>query len=151
MSDQFDLTAEEQQNNLEEFMETHGPEGFFTVYFRQLLYRFVKQELKSATEDIDGVGEQLYFTEDGKQLLSKHREELLDQCEVHARELVDDLLDHPTLGPAITNGDIEAFDQHQKAFTDAVHECFEDWKADGIRLLDEVESSGSEEIDDGEH
>jgi len=62
MSDNFDLSAEDQQENLREFIEVHGPEGFFTVYFRQLLYRVVKQELKSATDDIEGVGEQLYFT-----------------------------------------------------------------------------------------
>jgi hypothetical protein len=148
MTDSFDLTVEEQQNNLQEFIEVHGPEGFFTVYFRQLLYRFVKQELKSATNDIDGVGEQLYFTEDGDQLLTEHREDLLDQCEVRARELVEELADHPTLGPAITSGNIEALDEHQEEFVDAVHQCFEDWKADGIQLLDDVESTRSEGVDE---
>jgi len=144
MSDRFDLSSEEQQNNLQEFMEVHGPEGFFTVYFRQLLYRFVKQELKSATDEIDSVGEQLYFSEDGDQLPTDHREELLDQCEMRARELVDELVDHPTLGPAITNGNVGALDKHQEDFVNAVHRCFEDWKDDGIQLLDDVESSSSE-------
>jgi hypothetical protein len=144
MSDRFDLSTEEQQNNLREFMEVHGPEGFFTVYFRQLLYRFVKQELKSATDEIDGVGEQLYFTEDGDQLLTEHRDDLLDQCEVRARELVEELVDHPTLGPSIANGNVEALDKHQEEFVDAVHRCFEDWKDDGIQLLDDAESSNSE-------
>jgi hypothetical protein len=148
MTESFNLTVEEQQNNLQEFMEVHGPEGFFTVYFRQLLYRFVKQELKSATNDIDGVGEQLYFTEDGDQLLTEHREDLLDQCEVRARELVEELADHSTLGPAITSGNIEALDEHQEEFVDAVHQCFEDWKADGIQLLDDVESTRSEGVDE---
>ena len=147
MSDGFELSAEDQQENLREFMEVHGPEGFFTVYFRQLLYRFVKQELKSATDDIEGVGEQLYFTEDGDKLLTEHREDLLDQCEVRARELVEELTDHPTLGPAITEGDIETIDTHQEEFVEAVHRCFEDWKADGIQLLDDVGSSSSEEGD----
>jgi len=145
MSDTFDLSADAQQDNLQEFMEVHGPEGFFTVYFRQLLYRFVKQELKSAADDIEGVGEQLYFTEDGDQLLTKHREELLDQCEVRARELVEELTDHPTLGPAITEGNIEAIDTHQEEFVEGVHRCFENWKATGIELLDDIESSSSEE------
>jgi hypothetical protein len=148
MSNGFDLSTEDQQENLQEFMQVHGPEGFFTVYFRQLLYRFVKQELKSATDDIEGVGEQLYFTEDGDQLLTEHREELLNQCEVRARELVKELTDDPTLGPAITEGDIEAIDTHQDEFVEAVHRCFEDWKADGIQLLDDVESSSSEEGDE---
>ena len=145
MSDNFDLTAEEQQNNLREFMEVHGPEGFFTVYFRQLLYRYVKQELKSAADDVDGVGEQLYFTNDGDQLLTEHREDLLDQCEVRARELVEEFTDHPTLGPAITNGDIEALDKHQEDFVDAVHQCFTDWKSEGIQLLEDAESSNAED------
>jgi len=144
MSDSFDLSAEDQQENLREFMAVHGPEGFFTVYFRQLLYRYVKQELKSASDEIDGVGEQLYFTEDGDQLLAKHQEDLLDQCEVRARELVDEFTEHPTLGPAIRNGDIEAIDTHQQEFVDAVHRCFQDWKADGIQLLDDIESNRSE-------
>jgi hypothetical protein len=148
MSDGFDLSAEDQQENLREFMQVHGPEGFFIVYFRQLLYRFVKQELKSATDDIEGVGEQLYFTEDGGQILTEHREDLLDQCEVRARELVEELIDDPTLGPAITEGDIEAIDSHQEEFVEAVHRCFEDWKTDGIQLLDDVESSSSEEGDE---
>lgn len=148
MSDNFDFSAEDQQDNLREFMEVHGPEGFFTVYFRQLLYRFVKQELKSAADDIDGVGEQLYFTEDGDQLLTKHREDLLDQCEVRARELVEALTDDTTLGQAITEGNIEAIDSHQEEFVGAVHRCFENWKADGIQLLDDVESSSSREGDE---
>jgi hypothetical protein len=148
MSDNFDLSAEDQQDNLREFMEVHGPEGFFTVYFRQLLYRFVKQELKSAADDIDGVGEQLYFTEDGDQLLTKHREELLDQCEVRARELVEELTDDTTLGPAITEGNLDAIDSHQEEFVGAVHRCFENWKADGIQLLDDAESSSSQEGDE---
>lgn len=148
MIDSFDLSAEDQQENLREFMEVHGPEGFFTVYFRQLLYRFVKQELKSATDEIEGVGEQLYFTEDGDQLLTQHREDLLDQCEVRARELVKELINDPTLGPAITEGNIEAIDSHQEEFVEAVHRCFEDWKADGIQLLDDVESGSSEEGDE---
>lgn len=147
MSDDFTLSAEEQQQNLQEFMDTHGPEGFFTVYFRQLLYRFVKQELKSASENVDGVGEQLYFTEDGEHLLTEHREQLLEQCEERAWELVDDLVEHPTLGPAISEGDIEALDEHQGAFLDAVHDCFEKWKSDGIRLLEEIESEQSTEGD----
>lgn len=148
MTDSFDLSAEDQQENLREFMDVHGPEGFFTVYFRQLLYRFVKQELKSATDDIDGVGEQLYFTEDGDQLLSEHREDLLDQCEVRARELVEELTDDPTLGPAITEGNIEAMDTHQEEFVEAVHRCFENWKADGIQLLDDIESSSPEGVNE---
>lgn len=148
MTDRFDLSAEDQQENLREFMDVHGPEGFFTVYFRQLLYRFVKQELKSATDDIDGVGEQLYFTEDGDQLLSEHREDLLDQCEVRARELVEELTDDPTLGPAITEGNIEAMDTHQEEFVEAVHRCFENWKADGIQLLDDIESSSPEGVNE---
>lgn len=148
MSDNFDLSAEDQQENLREFMEVHGSEGFFTVYFRQLLYRFVKQELKSAADDIDGVGEQLYFTEDGDQLLTKHRENLLDQCEVRARELVGELTEHPTLGPAITEGNIEALDSQQEEFVEAVHRCFENWKDDGIQLLNDIESSSSEEGDE---
>ena len=144
MSDSFDLSAKDQQENLQEFIEVHGPEGFFTVYFRQLLYRFVKQELKSATEEIEGVGEQLYFTEDGDQLLSVHQGDLLDQCELRARELVEELAKDPTLGPAITEGNIEAIDTHQEEFVEAVHRCFGDWKDDGIQLLDDIESSGSE-------
>lgn len=148
MSDTFDLSPADQQENLQEFLEVHGPEGFFTVYFRQVLYRFVKQELKSSVDDIDGVGEQLYFTEDSDQLLSKHREELLDQCEVRARELVEELTDDPTLGPAISEGDIEAIDAHQKEFMRAIHRCFEAWKDDGIQLLDDVESKSSEEDDE---
>ena len=129
-------------------MEVHGSEGFFTVYFRQLLYRFVKQELKSATDEIEGVGEQLYFTEDGDQLLTEHREDLLDQCEVRARELVEELTDDSTVGPAITEDNIEAIDTHQEEFVEAVHRCFEDWQADGIQLLDDVESSSSKEGDE---
>lgn len=148
MTDNFELSATDQQENLREFMEAHGPEGFFTVYFRQLLYRFVKQELKAATDDIDGVGEQLYFTEEGDQLLTEYREDLLDQCEVRARELVEDLTDDPILGPAITEGDIEALDSHQEEFVEAVHRCFEDWKADGIQLLDDAEYSSSLEGDE---
>lgn len=144
MSNSFDLSAEEQQENIREFIETHGSEGFFVLYFRQLFYRYVKQELKSSADEIDGVGQQLYFDEEGDELLRTYREELLEQCEKRARELVDDLATDSELGRVIADGNIEEFDEFEEQFREAVHSKFEDWEEQGIELVEEVEDEAEE-------
>lgn len=145
MTDAFDLTTEDQQENIREFIQTHGSEGFFTLYFRQLFYRYVKQELKSATEELDDVGQQLYFSTEGDELLTQHREELLEQCEERARELVEDLKADPEFRGVIEEGDIERFSQLDDEFIAAVHQRFEEWKVDGIALLEDVETEADTE------
>lgn len=144
MSNSFDLSAEEQQKNIREFIETHGSEGFFVLYFRQLFYRYVKQELKSSADEIDGVGQQLYFDEEGDELLRTYREELLEQCEKRARELVDNLATDSELGRVIADGNIEEFDEFEEQFREAVHSKFEDWEEQGIELVEEVEDEAEE-------
>lgn len=133
-------TDEEQQANLEEFVGAHGTEGVFVLYFRQLFYRFVKQELKSATDGIDGAGEQLYFTSDGDEVLEQHRQELLEQCEIRAWDLVDTLKSDPNLGVVIEQGEIDRLDHLDDTFTQRVHERFEDWKEEGIEILERANS-----------
>lgn len=146
MTDGFDLTTDEQRENVREFIEEHGSEGFFVLYFRQLFYRFVKQELKSATDDIESVGEQLYFSDSGDTLLEQYREQLLATCEERARELVTELKNDDDLGNVIRSGDLDAFAEHDDAFRAAVHRQFQAWQDEGIALLEEseAESEGDE-------
>ena len=148
MRDTYDLNADDHQANIREFMDVHGPEGFFTLYFRQLFYRYIKQELKSATDEIDDVGQQLYFNADGDELLTQYRTDLLAQCEARARELVADLQADPELAPVIQKGDLERFTDVEDEFLQAVHDEFDEWKREGIALLDDVDANEHREPDE---
>lgn len=56
MSDDQFIDEEEAEQNVQEFIDEHGTEGLFVVYFRQFIFRFVMQELKSEDEEVEESG-----------------------------------------------------------------------------------------------
>jgi len=121
--------------NTSEFLETHGLEGFLTLYYRQLFYRFVKQELQSAAtvgdEKIEDVTIQMYHDVDGDDVLQDKRTEMKQRCEEWAIDLVDSLKDDPVVGDVIESSDITqlADEEVGKRIMEQFHEAIEDWEA----------------------
>ena len=131
MTEEFTpLTSDEAEANVQNFIDEHGLEGFLIVYFRQFLFRFVKQELQSADEDIDDVSLQLHFDTEGDEALQDKRERMRQECEKWARRVVANLKTDDVVGEVIENDDFERlWDEEVEArWEEQLHESIEEWK-----------------------
>lgn len=139
MSDNPDELTEAEKN-LREFIEVHGTEGLFILYFKRFIYRFVLNELKSPSEDVQGVS-RILFSKPGTDQVNPNHEELLEQCEVWARDLVDSLENDPLLSTIIEDGDIERLQDEkvEDRVENVMHQRFEEWAEQSDELLKEVE------------
>jgi len=139
--DQF-IDEEQAEQNVQDFVEEHGTEGVFVVYFRQFIYRFIMQELKSEDEEVDDIGTQLHLdVTEGDEVLKVKREQMLERCEDWARDLVDDLKDDEVVGKVIKSGDFERLDDEdvEDRVEEAMDEKFEQWENQLEEFLEEVE------------
>ena len=139
--DQF-IDEEQAEQNVQDFVEEHGTEGVFVVYFRQFIYRFIMQELKSEDEKVDDIGTQLHLdVTEGDEVLKVKREQMLERCEDWARDLVDDLKDDEVVGEVIKSGDFERLDDEdvEDRVEEAMDEKFEQWENQLEEFLEEVE------------
>lgn len=121
---------EEAAENVQEFIQEHGLEGFLVLHTRQMIYRFVKQEFLSADEEVDDISLQMHFDAEGDDELHDKRDELLYHCETWARDLVDRLKKDEVVGDVIANDDFEALDDEQvyKRWEDEYHDALEQWR-----------------------
>lgn len=139
MSEDFHpITDDEAEANIREFIDQHGLEGFMTVYFRQLIFRFTKQELQSAGADIDDVSVQMHLDDSGDEALQDKRERMRRACEEWARELVENLKEDDVVGEVIANDDFERLwdEGVQDQWQDQLHETYEEWREEAA--LDDV-------------
>lgn len=86
------LNDTEIQNNIDEFVEAHGVEGFFRVYFREYLFQLLNEEIEAATNDPElDSALQLHFSQNVEtdQELEEFEEQPRDQCINRADELVE--------------------------------------------------------------
>jgi len=142
MSEDPFVDEEQVEKNVQEFIEEHGTEGLFVVYFRQFIFRFIMQELKSEDEDVEDMGTQLHLdVDEGDQVLKVKRDQMKERCEEWARDLVDDLKDDETVGDVIESGDLERLDDRdvEKRVEDAMDEKFEEWENQLEEFLEELE------------
>lgn len=141
MSEDLFLDEKQAEQNVQEFIDDHGTEGLFVVYFRQFIFRFIMQELKSEDEEVDDVGAQLHLdVNDGDQVLKVKREQMLERCEDWARDLVKQLKDGEFLGEVIESGDLERLDDEdvEERVQEAMDAKFEDWENQLEEFLEEV-------------
>jgi len=139
--DQF-VDEDQAEQNVQEFIDEHGTEGVFVVYFRQFIFRFIMQELKSEDEEVDDIGTQLHLdVTDGDEVLKVKREQMLERCEDWARDLVDDLKDDDVVGEVIESGNFERLDDEvvEERVEEAMDEKFEEWENQLEDFLEEVE------------
>ncbi|UWG50148.1 hypothetical protein AArcCO_0830 [Halalkaliarchaeum sp. AArc-CO] len=130
MSDDPFVDEEEAEQNIEEFIEEHGTEGLFVVYFRQFIFSFIMQELKSSDEEVEDIGTQLHLDPDGDQPLKNQREQMLERCEHWARDLVDHLKEDEVVSEVIESGDLSRLEDEdvEERVEQAIDEKFGEWK-----------------------
>lgn len=131
MSDDPFVDEDQVEQNVQEFLEEHGTEGLFVVYFRQFIFRFIMQELKSEDKETDDMGTQLHLDiDEGDQVLKVKREQMRERCEDWARDLVDDLKDDEVVGEVIESGNLERLGDRdvEKRVEEAMDEKFEEWE-----------------------
>jgi len=142
MSEDEFIDEERAEQNVQDFIEEHGTEGVFVVYFRQFIYRFIMQELKSEDEEVDDIGTQLHLdVTEGDEVLKVKREQMLERCEDWARDLVDDLKEDEVVGEVIESGNFERLDDQvvEDRVEEAMDEKFEEWENQLEEFLEEVE------------
>lgn len=135
------IDEEEAEQNINEFLEEHGTEGLFVVYFRQFIFSFVMQELKSEDEEVTDVGTQLHLSIDGDEILKDQRDQMLERCEYWARDLVDYLKEDEIVSEVIESGDLERLDDEEveERVEEALETKFDEWQNQLESLLEELE------------
>jgi len=121
------------QNNIDEFVETHGVEGFFRVYFREYLFQLLNEEIEAATNDPESDSAlQLHFSQNVNtdQELEEFEEQLRDQCASRADELVEKIQDQPELAPIFEDANVELLEHEdvEEMIRDTMHEMIEAWE-----------------------
>lgn len=121
------------QNNIEEFVDTHGVEGFFRVYFREYLFQLFNEEIEAATNDPESDSAlQLHFSQNVNtdQELEEFEEQLRDQCASRADELVEKIQDQPELAPIFEDANVELLEHEdvEAMIRDTMHEMIEAWE-----------------------
>ena len=129
-----EISDEELQDNINEFLEIHGSEGLFVLYYRDYIYRFIMQELKSADDKVGDSTMQLFFNPDGDEQLQTQREEMIDRCEYWARDLVDDLKTDKVLHDIIESGDLTRLedDDVEERVNQRLHDKMEEWQDEDL-------------------
>ena len=127
------LNDTEIQNNIDEFVEAHGVEGFFRVYFREYLFQLLNEEIEAATNDPESDSAlQLHFSQNVEtdQELEKFEEQLRDQCANRADELVEKIQDQPELAPIFEDADVELLEHEgvEEMIRHTMHEMIEAWE-----------------------
>ncbi|WP_135536144.1 hypothetical protein [Halostella pelagica] len=141
MSDDPFVDENQAQQKVNEFIEQHGTEGLFVLYFRQFIYRFIKQELKSADEEVEDIGTQLHLDQDGDDILKNRREEMKEQCEYWARDLVDHLKKDEVVSEVIESGDLGRLEEEkvEERVKKGLDEKFDEWEEQLEEFLEDVE------------
>jgi uncharacterized membrane-anchored protein YjiN (DUF445 family) len=142
MSEDRFIDEDQAEQNVQEFIEEYGTEGVFVVYFRQFIYRFIMQELKSEDEEVYDVGTQLYLdVSEGDKVLKVKREQMRERCEDWARDLVDYLKHDKVVGEVIESGEFKRLDDEvvEERVEEAIDEKFEEWENQLEEFLEGVE------------
>lgn len=127
------LNDTEIQSNIDEFVEAHGVEGFFRIYFREYLFQLLNEEIEAATNDPElDSALQLHFSQNVKtdQELEEFEEQLRDQCANRADELVEKIQSQPELAPIFEDADVELLEHEdvEEIIQNTMHEMIEEWE-----------------------
>jgi len=91
---QLEKDIESIQKNISDFIEKYGQEGFLELYFTNLLYEMVKDNIRSKTEKVkDSPGLQYYFDKNGNfeksSRLKEFNEKLRIECNKKSKQIVE--------------------------------------------------------------
>jgi hypothetical protein len=127
------LNDTEIQNNIDEFVDEHGVEGFIRIYFREYLFQLLNEEIQAATNDIESDSAlQLHFSQnvESDQELKEFKEQLRDQCADRADELVANIQEKPELESVFEDADVELLerDDVEDIIRNSMHDIIEEWE-----------------------
>lgn len=127
------LNEDRIQNNIDEFVEQHGVEGFFRLYFREYLFELLYGEVNAATGDKDAdSGIQLHFSDEltTDEELRDFEEQLRNQCATRANHLVNRIQEHEEIRPLFEEGDVELLqeDEVEDMVTESMHDIIQEWE-----------------------
>jgi hypothetical protein len=131
------LNDTEIQNNIDEFVEAHGVEGFFRVYFREYLFQLLNEEIEAATSDPEADSAlQLHFSQNVEtdQELEQFEDQLRDQCAQRADELVTKIKERSELEPIFEDANVELMEHEEveEMIENTMHEMIEAWEDEDI-------------------
>lgn len=127
------LNDTEIQNNIDEFVEAHGVDGFFRVYFREYLFQLLNEEIEAATNDPETDSAlQLHFSQNVNtdQEIEEFEEQLRDQCAKRADELVEQIQAQPDLAPIFEDADVELLEHEdvENMIRNTMHDMIQAWE-----------------------
>lgn len=131
---------EESEENIEEFLDQHGVQGFLKLYFTNFLVEMIQGEAKTESEGTDltdDPGVQFYFkghSIEDESDLHDFEDALFDECKRKAEEMVEQLEDDEKFGQLFTEEigeeELELLEDSEleKHFEQRMHELFEQWE-----------------------
>jgi urease gamma subunit len=129
------LNNEEIQNNIDEFVEEHGVEGFFRLYLREYLFELLNEEINAASGDVESDSAlQLHFSQNvtTDKELEEFEEQLREQCATRADELVERIKDSEELRPLFEEAEVELLQREdvEDMIENSMHDIIEEWEDD---------------------
>lgn len=135
------MTAtEEYEENIQEFLDTHGMEGFLKLYFTNFLVEMIQGEAKTESEGtdlIDDPGVQFYFkghSIEDENDLREFEDALFDECMSKSEEMVEKLKEdekfEKLFAEEFNEEHLELLDdpELEDRFEERMHELFEEWE-----------------------
>ena len=129
------LNNEEIQNNIDEFVEEHGVEGFFRLYLREYLFELLNEEINAASGDVESDSAlQLHFSQNvtTDKELEEFEDQLREQCATRADELVERIKDSEELRPLFEEAEVELLQREdvEDMIENSMHDIIEEWEDD---------------------
>ncbi|AKH97507.1 hypothetical protein [Halanaeroarchaeum sulfurireducens] len=132
-----DDTTRKQEENIRSFLDEHGQEGLYVLIFRNLIYRFVIQELKSPPESDDGDFVSI-FRQGDPETIQSLKNDIRERSEHWARDLVSGLKDDGELDGLFELEGGQDLEVDSDRFQHAIHEKFIEWHEDSDDIVQEV-------------
>jgi len=123
------------QDNINKFMDKHGPKGFLILYFSKYLFKLLKFQLKSKFIDIEPENDPAYifYTKNGKITkisdVDKYEDELYEACKQKAKIIVGELGKDSNFLP-LFKGDFSKIrdPKLEKKFEASLHQIFQSFQ-----------------------
>lgn len=119
-------------DNINEFFEEHGSEGFLKLFFKEYLFNLIDNEISSKGNEISEDFGILHYK--GNQLKTKserdeYSKQIKEECDEKAEEIVDDLKKDTNL-LSLLNGDFDQIDNelYDDYLKEALHDLFKKWE-----------------------
>lgn len=123
------------EENIAEFLDEHGVEGLYAAYFKEFIYHFILQELKSSGEAGPSISP-VHAAD--SETVRQIKRDIRERSEYWAWQLVEEL--GSTKDPQIDFKSEEIEDlPDADEFQSIVHSTFDDWNSQKDELVQEIQ------------